>query len=82
MSQDQLRSQLEAKLDELQRRLESIKRDVAQSHSSDSAEQAQERENDEVVDCDRRCRELHIPGVQVRRVLPDIGSHIDCAGLT
>ena len=30
--------------------LSSIKKDVTQSHSGDSAEQAQERENDEVVD--------------------------------
>jgi RNA polymerase-binding transcription factor DksA len=34
----------------MQSRLASIKRDVTQSHSGDSAEQAQERENDEVVD--------------------------------
>lgn len=50
MTQDAWRKQLEARLAELQKRLESIKRDVSQSHSSDSAEQAQERENDEVVD--------------------------------
>ncbi|WP_439106636.1 TraR/DksA family transcriptional regulator [Congregibacter sp.] len=41
---------LESRLRELEGRLESLKRDAAQEHSSDSAEQAQERENDEVVD--------------------------------
>ena len=33
----------------MQARLASIKKDVTRSHSGDSAEQAQERENDEVV---------------------------------
>jgi len=50
MAYEALRTELEARLAELQARLASIKRDVTQSHSGDSAEQAQERENDEVVD--------------------------------
>ena len=50
MSHEALKAELEEKLAELQVRLASIKRDVTQSHSGDSAEQAQERENDEVVD--------------------------------
>ena len=50
MSHDALKAELEQKLAELQSRLASIKKDVTQSHSGDSAEQAQERENDEVVD--------------------------------
>ena len=50
MSHEALKTELEQKLAELQSRLASIKRDVTQSHSGDSAEQAQERENDEVVD--------------------------------
>ena len=50
MSHEALKAELEAKLAELQSRLASIKREVTQSHSGDSAEQAQERENDEVVD--------------------------------
>lgn len=37
-------------MSELEGRLAKLKRDAAQEHSSDSAEQAQERENDEVVD--------------------------------
>ncbi len=50
MSYEALKAELEQKLAELQSRLASIKKDVTQSHSGDSAEQAQERENDEVVD--------------------------------
>ena len=50
MAYEKLREQLEERLASLQSRLSSIKRDVTQSHSGDSAEQAQERENDEVVD--------------------------------
>ena len=50
MSREALKAELEQKLAELQSRLASIKKDVTQSHSGDYAEQAQERENDEVVD--------------------------------
>jgi RNA polymerase-binding protein DksA len=45
-----LAQELEVRLRELESRLHKLKRDAAQEHSSDSAEQAQERENDEVVD--------------------------------
>ena len=50
MAHDALKHHLELHLDDLQSRLSSLKKDVTQSHSGDSAEQAQERENDEVVD--------------------------------
>ena len=50
MTYDNIQQQLEARLAELQVRLANIKKDVTQAHSGDSAEQAQERENDEVVD--------------------------------
>lgn len=50
MAYEELRQELETRLAELQARLASLKADAAQSHSADSAEQAQERENDEVVD--------------------------------
>ena len=50
MSYEQLKAELEQRLADMQKRLHSIKRDVTQEHSGDSAEQAQERENDEVVD--------------------------------
>ncbi len=50
MIDDTIKSELEARLADLRQRLESIKKDVTQTHSVDSAEQAQERENDEVID--------------------------------
>ncbi|MEZ5555400.1 TraR/DksA family transcriptional regulator [Haliea sp.] len=49
-SKAEVRAQLNAMLVELEHRLASIKRDVTRSHSGDWAEQAQERENDEVED--------------------------------
>ncbi|MFT4769668.1 MAG: DnaK suppressor protein [Glaciecola sp.] len=42
--------ELAQRLSDLKARLGNLKRDASQEHSSDSAEQAQERENDEVVD--------------------------------
>ena len=50
MVYEALKTELEERLVTLQARLSSIKKDVTQAHSGDSAEQAQERENDEVVD--------------------------------
>ena len=50
MPYEALKIELEERLAALQSRLSSIKKDVTRSHSGDSAEQAQERENDEVVD--------------------------------
>ena len=50
MAYEALRAELEDRLALLQTRLASIKKDVTRGHSGDSAEQAQERENDEVVD--------------------------------
>lgn len=50
MTINELQAELEQRRAVMQARLTSIKRDVTQEHSGDSAEQAQERENDEVVD--------------------------------
>jgi RNA polymerase-binding protein DksA len=50
MSHEDLKRELEQRLADLQARLSNIKQDVTKLHSGDSAEQAQERENDEVVD--------------------------------
>lgn len=46
----QRKAELLAQLAELRGRHESLKIDASQEHSADSAERAQERENDEVVD--------------------------------
>lgn len=50
MAHEALKQHLEERLATLQARLLNIKKDVTRAHSGDSAEQAQERENDEVVD--------------------------------
>lgn len=50
MAHEALKAELEQRLAAMQARLASIKREVTQEYSGDSAEQAQERENDEVVD--------------------------------
>lgn len=50
MPHHSLKKELEARLAALQIRLASLRSDVMQPHSEDSAERAQERENDEVVD--------------------------------
>jgi len=74
------RVELESRLAELNQRLASLKRDAAQEHSADSAEQAQERENDEVVDA---------IGVETRQAISQLqaaleriadGSYGVCAG--
>ena len=45
-----MKNKLEQQLETMKARLGSIKKDVTHGYSGDSAEQAQERENDEVVD--------------------------------
>ena len=63
-----MKKELEEKRALMQARLASIKRDVTQEHSGDSAEQAQERENDEVVDA---------IGNETRQSLHDIQGALD-----
>lgn len=46
----QIKAKLEAMQTDLSNKLERIKNDVSSEHSSDWDEQAQERENDEVLD--------------------------------
>ncbi len=50
MAYEALKAELEQRLAVMQSRLASLKKDATQGYSGDSAEQAQERENDEVVD--------------------------------
>ncbi|WP_028304969.1 TraR/DksA family transcriptional regulator [Oceanospirillum maris] len=45
-----IKDKLTHELDVLNARLKHVEKDVAQAHSSDFQEQAQERENDEVLD--------------------------------
>lgn len=50
MAYEELKQELEQRRAVMQARLASIKKVVTQEYSGDSAEQAQERENDEVMD--------------------------------
>ena len=72
MGYEVLKATLEQRLADLQVRLSSIKRDASQSYSGDSAEQAQERENDEVVDA------IGIETTQSIRVIQSALDRINC----
>ncbi len=50
MANSEMKAELEQQLAGLQTRLTGIKKDASHEYPGDSAEQAQERENDEVVD--------------------------------
>lgn len=78
MTHNALREQLQTRLAALQARLVSIKKDVTQSHSSDSAEQAQERENDEVVDAIANETDLSIRVIQAALERIENGTYGAC----
>jgi RNA polymerase-binding protein DksA len=79
MSYEGLRAELEERLATLQARLASIKQDVTKSHSGDSAEQAQERENDEVVDAIGNETAQSIRDVQAALARIEDGSYGVCS---
>ena len=79
MSYEGLRAELEERLATLQARLASIKQDVTKSHSGDSAEQAQERENDEVVDAIGNETAQSIRGIQAALARIDDGTYGVCS---
>lgn len=65
MDSVRLKSRLEERLAELEQRLASIRKDLRKPHSADSAEQAQERENEEVegaigLETEQSIREIHL----------------------
>jgi RNA polymerase-binding protein DksA len=78
MAYEALKEELEKRLAEMQSRLASVKRDVTQGHSGDSAEQAQERENDEVMDAigNETRQSLHDIQVALDRIAD--GSYGEC----
>jgi RNA polymerase-binding transcription factor DksA len=78
MAYDNLKAELEQRLSDLQARLSSIKADVTKSHSGDSAEQAQERENDEVVDAIGNETALSIKVVQAALGRIEAGTYGQC----
>ena len=80
MDQKALKTELEARLASLLARLSNIKKDVTQSHSGDSAEQAQERENDEVVDAIGNETKQSIQIIQAALDRIADGTYGECAG--
>lgn len=70
MSFQAIKEQLEQRLADLNRRLDSIKADASQQHSADFAESASERENDEVIDA--LGNETRTEILQIRRTLEAI----------
>jgi len=78
MAYEELKQDLEEKLAALQARLSSIKKDVTKAHSGDSAEQAQERENDEVVDAIGNETRLSIRVIQAALERIEDGSYGVC----
>tara|TARA_R110002049_G_scaffold157645_2_gene322624 strand:- start:196 stop:510 length:315 start_codon:yes stop_codon:yes gene_type:complete len=78
MTHDAIQAELEARLASLQARFSSLKRDVTQPHSADSSEQAQERENDEVVDVIANETEASIRTVQAALERIAVGTYGRC----
>jgi DnaK suppressor protein len=78
MAYDGLKRELEERLRTLETRLASIKRDVSQAHSVDSSEQAQERENDEVVDAIGNETVLSIGVIQAALQRIENGTYGEC----
>lgn len=78
MAYEELKAELEGRLQQLQARLASIKKDVTQAHSGDSAEQSQERENDEVVDVIGNETAQSIRDIQSALVRIDEGNYGVC----
>lgn len=78
MAYEELKIELEERLVAMHSRLASIKKDVTQGHSGDSAEQAQERENDEVVDAigNETRQSLHAIQVALDKIAD--GSYGEC----
>ena len=78
MAYETLKTELEKRLALMQSRLSSIKKDVTQEHSGDSAEQAQERENDEVVDAIGNETRQSLHAIQVALDKIDDGTYGEC----
>ena len=79
MAFDALKKELEERKALMQVRLSNIKKDVTQGHSGDSAEQAQERENDEVVDAIGNETRQSLHDIQVALDKIADGTYGECA---
>lgn len=78
MAYEALKAELEERLATLQVRMQSVRRDLTREHSDDSAEQAQERENDEVIDAigNETARSVHLIRAALDRM--EQGSYGQC----
>jgi len=79
MSKQESRRILQEKLEGLEKRLSSVKRDITKTLSSDFAEQATERENDDVLEEIARETQLSIHSVKAAIQRVDDGSYGVCA---
>ncbi len=81
MSQELLtiKQQLEKRKTELMLRLTELKTDVTKAHSSDWAEQAQERENDEVMDALGNEARLELSKINRALEKIDAGNYTTCS---
>jgi len=70
---DAIKQQLESRQAELLQRLERVKTDVTAEHSADWSEQAQERQNDEVIQAigNESREELKKVGIALERIAAD-----------
>ena len=78
MTSSDMKTELEAQLVALQARLTGIKKDASHEYPGDSAEQAQERENDEVVDAIGNETESSIAAVKAALERVENGSYGIC----
>ena len=79
MNNAAMKQELEQQLATMQSRLANIKKDAGHEYSGDSAEQAQERENDEVVDAIGNETAQSIQAIQRALERIDQGSYGICA---
>ncbi|TNF07944.1 MAG: TraR/DksA family transcriptional regulator [Gammaproteobacteria bacterium] len=73
-----IKQQLESRKGELLHRLDTIKQDVTKAHSSDWSEQAQERENDEVMNALGNEARLELTKVSQALERIENGSYTTC----
>jgi len=78
MAHEAIKQLLEDRMSMMRDRLASIKKDASQAHSGDSAEQAQERENDEVVDAIGNETAQSIRDIGAALVRLEEGTYGDC----
>lgn len=79
MKLQQVEAKLTDKLEQLEDRLAHVKKDMSQSHSSDSTEQAVERENDEVLEGIGQETQSAIADIRSALARIDEGTYGNCA---